>query len=88
MTLDKVWPVDKTVQNAIRSPEKLVDMNYEEKLRKACINMGARFTEYRPETRSWVFNVEHFSKYGLQDSDDEDETAVTAKKGLEGILIN
>ena len=88
VTLDKVWPIDKTVQNPIKSPEKLVDMNYEEKLRKACIKMGARFTEYRPETGSWVFNVEHFSKYGLQDSDDEDETAVTAKKGLEGILIN
>lgn len=85
VTLDKVWPIDKTVQNPIKSPEKLVDMNYEEKLRKACIKMGARFTEYRPETGSWVFNVEHFSKYGLQDSDDEDETAVTAKKGLEGI---
>ena len=84
VTLDKVWPIDKTVQNPIKSPEKLVDMNYEEKLRKACIKMGARFTEYRPETGSWVFNVEHFSKYGLQDSDDEDETAITAKKGLEG----
>ena len=36
------------------------------------------------KTGSWVFNVEHFSKYGLQDSDDEDETAVTEKKGLEG----
>ena len=87
VTLDKVWPIDKTVQNPIRSPEKLVEMNYEEKLRKACIKMGARFTEYRPETGSWVFNVEHFSKYGLQDSDDEDETLVTTKKGLEGMRL-
>lgn len=86
VTLDKVWPIDKTVQNPIKSPEKLVEMNYEEKLRKACIRMGAKFTEYRPETGSWVFNVEHFSKYGLQDSDDEDEPSVTAKSRLEGKL--
>ena len=80
VTLDKVWPIDKTLQHPIRSPEKLGDMNYEEKLRRACIQMGARFIEYRPDTGSWVFNVEHFSKYGLEDSDDEEETT-TSKKG-------
>ena len=84
VTLDKVWPIDKTHQNPIKSPEKLRDMNYEEKLRKACIKMGARFVEYRPETGSWVFKVEHFSKYGLQEADDEDETAVSSRKGQEG----
>ena len=84
VTLDKVWPIDKTLQNPIKSPEKLVDMNYEEKLRKACIKMGARFVEYRPDQGSWVFNVEHFSKYGLQDSDEEEEATVASKKGQEG----
>ena len=86
VTLDKVWPIDKTLQTPIKTPEKLTNMNYEEKLRKACIKMGARFVEYRSETGSWVFNVDHFSKYGLQDSDDEDNSTLTLKKGQEGTV--
>ena len=60
--MDKVWPVDKTSGSPIKNSEKLGQLNYEEKLQKACIKLGARFVEYRPETGSWVFKVEHFSK--------------------------
>lgn len=73
VTLDGVWPNDKTTCTQIRSPERLTDMNYEGRLEKASRKQGARFLEYRPETGSWVFEVAHFSKYGLQDSDEEDE---------------
>ncbi len=72
ITLDKVWPVDKTNKANIKSPEKLAELNYEDKLQRACIKLGARFVEYRPETGSWVFKVDHFSKYGLDDSDEDD----------------
>ncbi len=80
VTLDKVWPVDKSSQSCIKSPEKLQSMSYEDKLQKACIKLGARFVEYRPETGSWVFKVDHFSKYGLDDSDEDD--VIEAKKNL------
>ncbi|XP_040006276.1 nuclear pore complex protein Nup98-Nup96 isoform X3 [Xiphias gladius] len=73
VTLDGVWPNDKTTCTQIRSPERLTDMNYEGRLEKASRKQGARFLEYRPETGSWVFEVAHFSKYGLQDSDEEED---------------
>ncbi|XP_070699287.1 nuclear pore complex protein Nup98-Nup96 isoform X2 [Pempheris klunzingeri] len=73
VTLDGVWPNDKTTCSQIRSPDRLSDMNYEGRLEKASRKQGARFLEYRPETGSWVFEVAHFSKYGLQDSDEEED---------------
>ncbi|XP_034746769.1 nuclear pore complex protein Nup98-Nup96 [Etheostoma cragini] len=83
VTLDGVWPNDKTACSQIRSPERLTEMNYESRLEKASRKQGARFLEYRTETGSWVFEVAHFSKYGLQDSDeDEDVPAKVDPKKL------
>ncbi|XP_060792390.1 nuclear pore complex protein Nup98-Nup96 isoform X4 [Neoarius graeffei] len=73
VTLDGVWPNDKTTRTQIKSPQRLSEMNYEERLENASRKQGARFLEYRPETGSWVFEVAHFSKYGLQDSDEEED---------------
>ncbi|XP_021239754.1 nuclear pore complex protein Nup98-Nup96 isoform X2 [Numida meleagris] len=73
VTLDGVWPTDKTSRGLIKSPERLAEMNYEGRLESVSRKQGARFKEYRPETGSWVFKVAHFSKYGLQDSDEEEE---------------
>ncbi|XP_066033346.1 nuclear pore complex protein Nup98-Nup96 isoform X2 [Chamaea fasciata] len=73
VTLDGVWPTDKTSRCLIKSPERLAEMNYEGRLEAVSRKQGARFKEYRPETGSWVFKVAHFSKYGLQDSDEDEE---------------
>ncbi|XP_050188725.1 nuclear pore complex protein Nup98-Nup96 [Myiozetetes cayanensis] len=73
VTLDGVWPTDKTSRCLIKSPERLAEMNYEGRLEAVSRKQGARFKEYRPETGSWVFKVAHFSKYGLQDSDEEED---------------
>ncbi|RVE66004.1 hypothetical protein OJAV_G00122110 [Oryzias javanicus] len=72
VTLDSVWPIDNTSCTPIRNPKRLANMNYEGRLEKASLKQGARFLEYRPESGSWVFKVRHFSKYGLQDSEDND----------------
>ena len=57
MTLDGVWPNDKTTCTQIKSPERLSEMNYEGRLENASRKQGARFLEYRSETGSWVFEV-------------------------------
>ncbi|XP_044077200.1 nuclear pore complex protein Nup98-Nup96 isoform X6 [Siniperca chuatsi] len=88
VTLDGVWPNDKTTCTQIRSPERLAEMNYEGRLEKASRKQGARFLEYRPETGSWVFEVAHFSKYGLQDSDEEEDVPPkTDPKKLKTMMI-
>ncbi|PNF16103.1 Nuclear pore complex protein Nup98-Nup96 [Cryptotermes secundus] len=80
VTLDRVWPMDKTTRNPIRDPERLRQLDYEGKLRRVCAKLQTRFLEYRPQTGSWVFKVDHFSKYGLSDSDEEDVPVSDVKK--------
>ncbi|XP_029412463.1 nuclear pore complex protein Nup98-Nup96 isoform X4 [Nannospalax galili] len=83
VTLDGVWPIDKTSRCLIKSPDRLADINYEGRLEAVSRKQGAQFKEYRPETGSWVFKVSHFSKYGLQDSDEDEEehsSKTTSKK--------
>ncbi|KAL1138825.1 hypothetical protein AAG570_008887, partial [Ranatra chinensis] len=80
VTLDRVWPIDKTTRLPISDPVRIANLDYENKLRLASAKHGTRFVEYRPHTGSWVFKVDHFSKYGLSDSDEEDAPVNDIKK--------
>lgn len=86
VTLDQIWPHDKNTHEPIKDPERLEAMGYEAKLRRICEKRGTKFLEYRPETGSCVFKVDHFSKYTLSDSDDE-ESAPTDPKKAKMILL-
>ncbi|CAD7083702.1 unnamed protein product [Hermetia illucens] len=88
ITLDQVWPHDKTLHEPIKDPDRLAAMDYEGKLRRICDKHDTRFIEYRPETGSWVFKVEHFSKYGVSDSDEEDAAPTDPKKQKMGVKLD
>ena len=80
---DQVWPHDKDLHAPIKDPEHLQAMNFEGKLRRVCDKNDTRFLEYRPVTGSWVFKVNHFSKYGLTESNEEEnDSAPTGPKKL------
>ncbi|BES93176.1 Nuclear pore complex protein nup98 [Nesidiocoris tenuis] len=80
VTLDRVWPTDKSTRQPITDPARIAALDFESKLIRASGKAGTRFVEYRPQTGSWVFKVDHFSKYGLAESDDEDQAPVDVKK--------
>ncbi|XP_062580939.1 nuclear pore complex protein Nup98-Nup96-like isoform X2 [Saccostrea cucullata] len=80
ITLDCVWPTDKTTRSYIKDPERLKALGYHEKMEEITARIGGRFLDYRPETGSWVFEVKHFTKYGLEDSDEEDLSALAQMK--------
>lgn len=71
--MDRVWPNDKTTKQPITNPDRIAATNFVVKLQRACAKLSSQFVDYRSDTGSWVFNVDHFSKYALIDSDDEDE---------------
>ena len=80
VTLDQVWPIDSTTKEIVRDIERLQDMKYAERLESITIKQGAVFKDYRPETGSWVFNVKHFSKYGLKDEEEDMITGSSPKE--------
>lgn len=88
ITLDNVYPRKVGTNTLIKEVDELLQMNFAEKLRKITVKKDAKFVDYRPETGSWVFKVDHFSRYGFTDSDDETEAAnqeAAAKKAAESI---
>lgn len=48
------------------------------KLKKVTAEQGARFVSYDAASGTWKFEVEHFSKYGLDSEEDSDEEELQA----------
>ncbi|KAL5630196.1 hypothetical protein BROUX41_000068 [Berkeleyomyces rouxiae] len=70
ITLEQSWPRGKRDSGDQRRIAKHVD-----RLRRI---VDTEFEDYDPETGVWVFSVEHFTTYGLEDGDSDEEVAEVA----------
>ena len=82
ITLERIWPNDKTTHTPIKSPARLQTLKYRERLERAAAEMDATFVDYRPESGAWVFRVSHFSKFGIADDDADAGAAPVAVERL------
>lgn len=57
ITLDQVWPKDKSTGKPIMDAERLAKMDYEGRLRTVSASFDAPFVKYIPQTGSWIFDV-------------------------------
>jgi nuclear pore complex protein Nup98-Nup96 len=73
ITLHRIWPTHKQTKMPIVDPNVIINIGYDKKIERATIEMGAQFVDYDPVTGSWTFKVKHFSKYGLLDSDEDED---------------
>ena len=78
ITLDRVYPKSRNDQKLITNVEDLIALDFGNTLRELCRKHGTKFVDYRAETGSWVFLVDHFSKYGITVENDVDLTISNA----------
>ncbi|XP_022915204.2 nuclear pore complex protein Nup98-Nup96 [Onthophagus taurus] len=85
VTLDRVYPKSKMDRKLITDVDMLISINFSDTLRDLCEKHGTKFLDYRPETGSWVFMVDHFSKYAFDDGEEPPENKDNCDKfsGLE-----
>lgn len=79
----KVFKTDKATGEPTKDPE--VVEKFTRKLKRICAEQGAKFMSYDGETGEWQFEVEHFSKYGLDDTSDDEDLAAHGKTTTENI---
>lgn len=82
-TLDNVFPKDPTTKELITDPQQILKVDFTQRLTIVAQRQGSKFIEYRPETGSYVFAVEHFSKYYYDDEADEEARQIQQKMEAE-----
>ncbi|KAJ7388100.1 Nuclear pore complex protein Nup98-Nup96 [Desmophyllum pertusum] len=80
ITLEKVWPNDKTSHKPITSPERLKLQGWQKRVEAATAKLGAMFLEYNLDNGNWVFTVEHFTRYGMHQYLDDEQLAKKLKR--------
>ncbi|CAF2416481.1 unnamed protein product [Rotaria sp. Silwood2] len=78
ITLYGVYPTDRTTRKEITDIERIKAMNYGDHLREITKKFDGEFINYGVSDGSWTFMVKHFTRYGLDGS--EDDFVVVAKQ--------
>jgi hypothetical protein len=65
VTLEKLFPRDRATNRRKTDEDSLG--RYELKIKKSTERLGAKFLAYSRQLGNWIFEVEHFSRYGLLD---------------------
>lgn len=71
ITLFGVYPTDRTTREEITNAERIKAMNYNDYLREVTKKFDGEFINYGVTDGSWTFAVKHFTRYGLDGSEDD-----------------
>jgi nuclear pore complex protein Nup98-Nup96 len=66
-----VYPIDRTTREEIIDTQRIKAMNYSDYLREVTKKFDGEFINYGVTDGSWTFMVQHFTRYGLDGSEDD-----------------
>ncbi|CAF4826552.1 unnamed protein product, partial [Rotaria magnacalcarata] len=67
ITLLSVYPIDRSTREEITDSARIEAMNYTDYLRKITEKFDGEFLNYGINDGSWTFMVNHFTRYGLDE---------------------
>jgi hypothetical protein len=80
ITLFGVYPIDRTTREEIKDSKRIKAMNYSDYLREITKKFDGEFINYDINDGSWTFTVKHFTRYGLDGSEDDFVVAKPAQQ--------
>lgn len=75
VSLEGCWPLDRATREPLKDPSHARVKQHITKLKN---KKETEFVSYEPTSGTWTFIVQHFSRYGLDDSESESEDEVPA----------
>ncbi|WFD42044.1 hypothetical protein MPSI1_000681 [Malassezia psittaci] len=76
VSLQQCWPLDRATREPLTDPSHVRVKQHINKLRN---KKNTEFVSYDPETGTWTFIVQHFSRYGLDDSESDQDESVASQ---------
>lgn len=80
ITLDNCWALDKATREPIKDPSHARVKQFTKRLMKS---EDTKFIEYNAKNGQWTFMVEHFTTYGIDDSEEDSDDGHQATGGDE-----